>query len=58
MIEGERMEWHKGDLFAIPPWTWHVHENASRDDTILFSIDDWPAMKSLGFYRAEGEAAS
>jgi gentisate 1,2-dioxygenase len=52
------MEWHKGDLFAIPPWTWHLHENTSRDDTILFSIDDWPAMKSLGFYRNEGEASA
>ena len=24
--------------------------NTNDDDTILFSIDDWPAMKKLGFY--------
>ena len=56
IIEGERMEWSKGDLFAVPPWKWHHHENSSNGDVILFSIDDWPAMKALGFYRKE-EAA-
>ena len=52
-IEGERLEWHKGDIFAVPPWTWHSHESTSSGDTILFSIDDWPAMKSVGFYAEE-----
>jgi gentisate 1,2-dioxygenase len=52
-IEGERIEWQKGDLFAIPAWKWHSHENASTRDTVLFAIDDWPAMKKLGFYRKE-----
>jgi gentisate 1,2-dioxygenase len=50
VIDGERLEWHKGDLFGVPPWTWHHHENTSSGDTILFSVDDWPAMKALGFY--------
>jgi gentisate 1,2-dioxygenase len=53
VIEGERLEWTKGDLFAVPFWKWHYHENAEGSDTILFSIDDWPAMKKLGFYRKE-----
>ena len=52
-IEGERLEWHKGDIFAVPPWTWHSHENTSSGDTVLFSIDDWPAMKGVGFYAEE-----
>jgi len=26
------------------------HENTHNEDTILFSIDDWRAMKKLGFY--------
>jgi len=50
VIEGERLNWHKGDIFAVPPWTWHHHENGHDADSILFSIDDWPAMKKLGFY--------
>ena len=50
---GERLEWHKGDLFAIPPWVWHSHENNSDETTIMFSVDDWPALSKLGFYRKE-----
>jgi gentisate 1,2-dioxygenase len=52
-IDGERIEWKKGDLFAVPPWTWHNHENATNSDTILFSVDDWPALTKLGFYRID-----
>lgn len=53
VIEGERLECGKGDIFAVPPWKWHHHENTHGGDTILFSIDDWPAMKKLGFYMKE-----
>lgn len=53
IIEGERIEWSRGDLFAVPPWKWHNHESSASDDAILFSVDDWPAMKALGFYRKE-----
>jgi gentisate 1,2-dioxygenase len=56
IIEGERLEWRRGDIFAIPAWKWHCHENASAEDTILFSVDDWPAMKKLGYYRKEDAA--
>ncbi len=56
VIEGERLEWHRGDIFAVPAWKWHHHENTNNGDSILFSIDDWPAMKKLGFYMKE-EAA-
>jgi len=52
-IEGERLEWHRGDIFAVPPWKWHKHENTGSEDAVLFSIDDWPAMTKLGFYRKE-----
>jgi gentisate 1,2-dioxygenase len=52
VIDGERLEYHKGDIFAVPPWKWHHHENADTE-TILFSIDDWPAMKKLGFFMEE-----
>lgn len=52
-IEEERLEYHPGDIFAVPAWTWHHHENTTDGDTILFSIDDWPAMTMLGFYMKE-----
>ncbi|HLY67887.1 MAG TPA: cupin domain-containing protein [Chloroflexota bacterium] len=52
-VEDERLEWDPGDLFTIPPWTWHSHHNPSSTEAVLFSIDDWPAMTALGFYRKE-----
>jgi gentisate 1,2-dioxygenase len=53
IIEGERLVWTKGDIFAVSAWKWHHHENGTTGDSILFSIDDWPAMSKLGFYRKE-----
>jgi gentisate 1,2-dioxygenase len=53
VIETERLRYGQGDIFAVPAWTWHHHENTNDDDTILFSIDDWPAMRKLGFYMKE-----
>lgn len=55
-IEDERIEWGPGDLFLVPPWKWHSHQSTGSADAILFSIDDWPAMTKLGFYKKEEEA--
>jgi len=57
-VAGERLEWTQGDIFSIPPWTWHRHSNPAGEDAILYSVDDWPAMSKMGFYRAEGEGDS
>jgi 1-hydroxy-2-naphthoate dioxygenase len=56
-VAGERLEWTQGDIFCVPPWTWHYHENLSHADAILYSIDDWPAMVKMGFYRTEAADA-
>lgn len=48
-----RLEWLRGDIFVVPPWVWHSHENRSRQDAILYSITDWPAMSALGLYRED-----
>lgn len=34
----------------IPSWFWHEHANPSQQEAILFSVHDFPAMKSLGIY--------
>lgn len=52
-VEGERLAWEEGDLFSVPPWTWHHHENSAAEDAILYSLSDWPAMAALGFYQEE-----
>jgi gentisate 1,2-dioxygenase len=53
VIDGERYEWSKGDIFVVPPWSWHHHENLQDKDTILYSMNDWPALKALGLYQEE-----
>lgn len=53
VVSDERLEWAQGDIFVVPPWSWHNHENRLDQDAILFSISDWPTMTALGFYREE-----
>lgn len=53
VVDGERIEWAQGDIFVVPPWCWHNHENLADGDTILFSMNDWPALQALGLYREE-----
>lgn len=53
IIDGQRFDWQRGDFFVVPPWAWHEHANESREDAILFSVQDTPVMKALGLYRAE-----
>ncbi|MEU8137677.1 cupin domain-containing protein [Streptodolium elevatio] len=54
VVAGQRLEWTKGDIFCVPSWAWHEHANLDQsDDACLFSFNDFPVMRSLGFYREE-----
>jgi gentisate 1,2-dioxygenase len=53
VIEETRYEWEQGDSFAVPLWRWHHHGSNSREEAILFSMNDRPLMEALGFYREE-----
>ncbi len=54
VIGGVRFDWEQGDIFVIPSWAYHEHQNASQTErAILFSIQDTPVMKALGKYREE-----
>ena len=54
MLNGQRFDWREKDIFCVPAWTWHEHANAAdREDTCLFSFNDFPTMEKLGFYREE-----
>lgn len=53
-VEGENYTWAQGDILSIPPWQWHAHQNPSKEDAILFSINDRPPVEALGLYREEG----
>ncbi len=48
------MTWGKHDIFAVPNWSWHAHENLSANEpALLFSINDIPILKPFGLYREE-----
>ncbi len=53
IVDGERLEWTQGDIFVVPPWTLHHHENRTSQDAILYSMDDSPAIQKMGFYKEE-----
>ena len=53
VVDGERLEWSKGDIFLIPPWAGHHHENLGNEDALLFSMDDRPVTAALGLYREQ-----
>lgn len=47
-------DWEEKDIFALPSWAPHSHANASAtEDAVLFSFDDFPAMRALALYREE-----
>lgn len=54
-VGDKRLEWSQGDIFVVPPWNWHNHENPASDDAILFAVDDCAAMSALRMYAEERE---
>jgi gentisate 1,2-dioxygenase len=52
-IDGERHDWGEGDFFAIPPRARHAHGNEGTAPAILYSVQDVPLLRALGFYRVE-----
>ena len=52
-IDGEPFAWSQGDVFLVPPWCAHSHENRGGEDALLFTMDDSPATEALGLYREE-----
>lgn len=53
MIGEQRFDWGKGDIFLVPPWSWHSHGNLSAEDAVLFTMTDAPTIAALGYYREE-----
>lgn len=51
VINGQRFDWKEKDIFCVPSWMWHEHCNTqSGDDACLFSFNDLPTIRKLGFY--------
>jgi len=58
IVDGRRYDWSTGDFLAIKPWAWHEHVGSSRDDALLFQVNDIPAMSALGYYFEEALAGN
>lgn len=57
IINGQRFDWKEKDIFCVPTWMWHEHGNSSAsDDAVLWSFNDLPTMRKLGFYAEQGLA--
>lgn len=50
-----KIEWKRGDTFCLPSWMRYQHFNTSDETVYLYRCDDLPQIRSLGFYRREGE---
>jgi len=48
-VGDQRFEWEEKDIFCIPSWTRYRHGASS--EAVLFSFNDFPAMKALALYR-------
>jgi gentisate 1,2-dioxygenase len=53
IVDGVQMDWQAGDFFALPPFCWHEHLNATQDEAVLFSTTDEPVMEALDMLREE-----
>ena len=53
IIEGETIEWSRGDTFAAPMWRWIEH--AANEDSMVFRMTDEPVMRFAKYYRQEIE---
>ena len=54
IVNGQRLEWGKHDIFCVPSWAWHEHQNASAsEDAVLFCLNDLPVMRAMGLYREQ-----
>jgi len=52
-VDGVSFEWGEGDFFAVPPRALHAHGNTGGAPAILYSVQDVPLLRALGFYRIE-----
>ena len=53
-VGDETLAWDDKDVFAVPGWTGHWHENLSHTDpAYLFSFTDIPVIRALDLLREE-----
>ncbi len=51
IIDGQRFEWGRGDMYVVPSWSTLEHEATEPSD--LFAISDRPILEALHLFREE-----
>jgi gentisate 1,2-dioxygenase len=51
LVDGDRFEWRRGDVIAVPAWRPHRHE--ATGEAILLRVTDEPVMQRFGWWREE-----
>lgn len=49
------LEWNQNDIFYIPNWMRHYHENNKNEESILFHANNLPILEAAGLYREDPE---
>ncbi len=52
-VGDQRFEWQEKDIFCLPSWATYRH--GAHEESVLFSFNDFPAMRALGLYREDWE---
>jgi gentisate 1,2-dioxygenase len=54
VVGDQTLEWSEKDIFCVPNWTMHEHENTSATEpAFLFSFTDIPVLRAMDLYREE-----
>ena len=56
-IGGQRFDWEKNDILAVPNFLWRRHVNTGKNDAVLYTVSDAALMRALGQYRSQGKGA-
>jgi gentisate 1,2-dioxygenase len=51
VINGQRFDWRKGDVFVVPSWSITEHQANEKSD--LFAVTDRPILEALGWFRED-----
>jgi gentisate 1,2-dioxygenase len=56
-IGGQRYDWEKNDIMAVPNFAWRRHVNTGTGDAVLYTVSDSELLRNIGQYRAQGRRA-
>jgi gentisate 1,2-dioxygenase len=56
-IGGQRFDWEKNDILAVPNYLWRRHVNTGTSDAVLYTTTEAALLRNIGQYRAQGKNA-